>query len=54
MDMLFIKVDESVKCHDKVEIIKDNEHTKYIANYLDTITSEVMCSVSKRVPRVYI
>ncbi len=53
MDMLFVKVDESVKVHDKVEIIKDIEHIKYIANYLDTITYEVICSISKRVPRIY-
>ena len=54
MDMLFVKVDDSVKVGDKVAIIKDIEHIKEIANYLDTITYEVICSVSKRVPRIYI
>ena len=54
MDMLFIKVDEDVKCHDKVILIKDTEHMKYIADYLETITSEITCSISKRVPRIYI
>ena len=53
MDMLFVKVDDDVKYHDKAIIIKDNEHIKYIADYLDTITSEIICSISYRVPRVY-
>ena len=54
MDMLFVKIDNSVNLYDKVEIIKNNEHIEYIANYLDTIPSEVTCLISKRVPRVYI
>ena len=54
MDMLFIKIDDSVKLFDVVEIIKDNNHIKYIADYLKTIPSEVTCLISKRVPRIYI
>jgi len=54
MDMLFIKVDDSIKVGDKVAIIKDINHIKQIANHLDTITYEVICSISKRVPKVYI
>lgn len=54
MDMLFIKVDETVKVGDKVTIIKDIEHIEQIAKHLDTIPHEVICSVSKRVPRIYI
>ena len=53
MDMLFVKVDDNVKVGDKVVIIKDNDHIKEIAQHLDTITYEVICSVSKRVPRIY-
>ena len=53
MDMLFVKVDDSVKVGDKVAIIKDIDHIKEIADYLDTITYEVICSISKRVPRIY-
>ena len=53
MDMLFVKVDDSVKVHDKVTIIKDINHIKEIANHLDTISYEVICSISKRVPRIY-
>ena len=54
MDMLFVKVDEYVKFGDKVTIIKDIEHIKHIANHLETTTYEVICSIGKRVPRVYI
>ncbi len=54
MDMLFIKVDDSVKVGEKVEIIKDINHIKQIATHLDTITYEVICSIGKRVPRIYV
>ncbi len=54
MDMLFVKVDESVKIGDKVTIIKDIEHIRKIAKHLDTITYEVICSIGKRVPRIYV
>ncbi len=54
MDMLFVKVDDSVSVGDKVTIIKDIEHIKQIAKHLDTITYEVICSISKRVPRIYV
>lgn len=54
MDMLFVLVDSNVKVGDKVFLIKDNEHLIEISNYLDTIPYEVMCSISKRVPRIYI
>lgn len=54
MDMLFVKVDDSVKVGDKVTIIKDIEHIKQIAKYLDTRTHEVMCLIGKRVPRIYV
>lgn len=54
MDMLFVKVDDSVNIGDKVVIIKDINHIKKIAKYLDTISYEVICEIGKRVPRVYI
>ena len=54
MDMLFVKVDDQVKVGDKVTIIKDINHIKEIAKHLDTITYEVICSIAKRVPRVYV
>ena len=54
MDMLFVKIDDSVKVGDKVSVIRDIDHLKQIAKHLDTITYEILCSISKRVPRIYI
>lgn len=54
MDMLFVLVDDTVTIGDKVEIIKDNSHILEISDHLETIPYEVICSISKRVPRVYI
>ena len=54
MDMLFVKVDNSVKVGDRVTIIRDIEHIQQISKYLETIPYEVICSISKRVPRIYI
>lgn len=53
MDMLMIKIDESVNIHDKVYIYKDINHIKYLSNYLKTIPYELICNISKRVPRIY-
>ena len=53
MDMLMVKIDDSVKIHDKVYIYKDIEHINYMSNYLDTIPYELICNISKRVPRYY-
>lgn len=54
MDMLMVKIDENVNIHDKVYIYKDIEHIKCLSDYLDTIPYELICNVSKRVPRKYI
>lgn len=54
MDMLFVKVDNFAKVGDKVTIIKDIQHIEEIAKHLDTIPHEVICSISKRVPRIYV
>ena len=53
MDMLMVKIDETVNIHDKVYIYKDINHIKYLSNYLDTIPYELICNISKRVPRIY-
>lgn len=53
MDMLFVKVDDSVNVGDKVILIKDIGHIRQIAKHLDTIPYEVLCSIGKRVPRIY-
>lgn len=54
MDMLFVQVDDEVQIHDEVQLLKDNEHIEEVAKYLDTIPYEVLCSIGKRVPRVYV
>lgn len=54
MDMLMVKIDESVNLNDKVYIYKDIEHIKALSNYLDTIPYEIICNISKRVERKYI
>ena len=54
MDMLFVLVDSNVFVGDKVYLIKDNEHLMEISNYLETIPYEIICLISKRVPRIYI
>lgn len=53
MDMLFVKVNNSVRVGDEVEILRDIKHIEAVAKHLDTIPYEVLCSVSKRVPRLY-
>lgn len=52
MDMLFVKIDDTVHVNDTVVIIKDTEHIKQIAKHLDTIPYEVLCIIEKRVPRI--
>lgn len=54
MDMLFIKIDKDVQLYDEVEIIKDKEHIEEISKHLETIPYEILCNISKRVPRIYI
>jgi len=54
MDMLMIKIDSKVKLHDKVYLYKNIEHIKELSNHLNTIPYELICSISKRVPRKYL
>lgn len=53
MDMLFVKIDDNVSIYDEVEILKDIKHIEEVAKYLDTIPYEILCSIGKRVPRIY-
>lgn len=53
MDMLMIKIDKNVHLHDKVYIYKDIKHLNRISKYLNTIPYELICDVSKRVPRIF-
>jgi len=58
MDMTMFEVDENVKVGDKVILIgkeKNNQITAWNwAKILNTIPYEITCSISKRVPRIYI
>jgi len=54
MDMLMVKIDADVKLYDRVYIYKDINHIKRLSEYLDTIPYELICGVSKRVPRYYV
>jgi len=54
MDMLMIKIDESINIGDTVYIYKDIDHINYLSSYLNTIPYELICGISKRVPRKYI
>lgn len=53
MDMLFVKIDDSVNVGDEVVILKDITHIEEVSKHLETIPYEVLCTISKRVPRIY-
>ena len=46
MDMLFVKVDDDVKVGDKVTIIKDINHIKEIAEYLEVSIDDIVSAVN--------
>ena len=54
MDMLFVKVDESVSSNDEVIVLKDIEHIKNVADHLETIPYEILCEIGRRIKRIYI
>lgn len=54
MDMMFVKIDDKVKLNDTVVVLKDIKHIEDVAKHLNSIPYEVICSVSTRVPRIYI
>ncbi len=49
MDLMMIKIDDSIKVGDEVLIIRDNNHINYIAQFLETISYEVLTSITSRV-----
>ena len=53
MDMTTIKVDNSVKLHDKVEIFGKNITIKEVSSRLNTNAYHLLTSITTRVPRVY-
>ncbi len=54
MDMLFVKIDDTVNMYDKVYLLKDNAHIEEVAKYLDTISYEILTQIGSRVNRKYI
>ena len=53
MDQMMVKVDETVKVHNDVEIFGEHITLSLMAKELDTIPYEIICLVSERVERVY-
>lgn len=53
MDQMMVKVDESVKLHDQVEIFGEHISLARMAKELKTIPYEITCLVSERVERIY-
>ena len=54
MGMTLLKVDDSVKKHDKVIVIGDDVSVKQVANHLHTSSYEVMAMIDSSIPRRYI
>ena len=54
MDQTMVRVDETVKTHDLVEIFGEHITLARMARELHTIPYEVMCLVSERVEKRYI
>lgn len=53
MDACFIKVDKDIHVGDVVTLFGGMIKTDDVARRLKTISYEVICMVSKRVPRVF-
>lgn len=53
MDMLVIKIDESVNLHDSVEIIGDHISIKHIANNCNCNAYKVLNNITNRLPIVH-
>lgn len=54
MDQMMVRVDKNVKLGDEVEIFGDHISLASMAHELDTIPYEILCLLSKRVPRIYL
>lgn len=53
MDMTMIKIDDTIKLHDKVEIFGNNIPIKEVSRRLNTNAYHILTSITNRVPRVY-
>lgn len=54
MDMLFVQLDNDSNEYQEVVLLKDNEHIIKTSEHLKTIPYEILCSISNRVPRIYV
>lgn len=54
MDQMMVRVDETVRDGDQVEIFGEHISLASMAKDLDTIPYEIICLISKRVERLYI
>ncbi len=54
MDQMMVKVDDQVHVKDEVELFGKNIPLLEVANRLDTITHEVLTTISERVERKYV
>ena len=53
MDMTMIKIDDTIKLHDKVEIFGDNISIREVSRRLNTNAYHIVTGITTRVPRVY-
>lgn len=53
MDMTIVKVDNTVKLHDKVEIFGNNISIKEVSRNMNTNAYHILTGITTRVPRVY-
>lgn len=53
MDMTMIKIDNTVKLHDKVEVFGNNISIKEVSKNMNTNAYHILTSITNRVPRVY-
>ena len=53
MDMTMVKVDNTIKIHDKVEIFGNNISVKEVSRNMNTNAYHLLTSITTRVPRVY-
>lgn len=54
MGMISVKVDDSVKVGDKVELIGNNINIREVSSHINTTIYETMTTISPLLPRVYI
>ncbi len=53
MDMTIVRIDSSIKIHDRVEVFGDKTSIRSIANMMGTNVYHVLTGITSRVPRVY-